>query len=69
MDSSASICLSIWHMPTLLLLNTILLNVETEICNKNYLETGMFGFIGNLVFVGTCAFLKFNKTSNGFAFN
>ena len=48
---------------------TILLNVETEICNKNYLETGVFGFIGILAFVGTCTFLKFDTTSSGFAFN
>ena len=69
MDISASFCLSIWHIPTLLWLHTILLNVETEICNKNYLETGVFGFIGILAVMGTCAFLKFDRTSSGFAFN
>jgi len=69
MDISVSFYLSIWHMPTLPWLNTILLNVENETSNKNYLDTDVFGILGILAFVGTCAFLKFDKTSSGFAFN
>ena len=56
-------------MPTLLWLNTILLNVVNEISNKDHLETSVFWFTGILACVGTSAFLKFNKTSRGFVFN
>jgi len=36
---------------------------------KNYLETGVFGFTGNLAFMDTCASLKYDKISSVFAFN